>query len=329
MPEVATQLRPRRAREPFAVFEASYLRRLRPLLASRQFRAYEETVLACDGWVRQTTNHELAAGAGMHPETMRKSLRDLERIGLIRRTFVRGRTSPLGLQRIEIVRDFDAAIAKLQALREQQTARTDERRLEAVRLQDLKPDEPETQSRASRSHLIARSPSRSEPDLSSLPSPQPQAGGGAVDNGSEGAKERTACAPLVSGRAERETATDTSGPSVTAPTQYAAEGQAPSSREERGGDAVGATALLPRVDLSHEGGAVEGATLKDAVAVRAARRPERSRLGRSAVDVTAGWCARGQTAGHGPGGRARQPGLCRERGLGGLALIRSPFPVPR
>ncbi len=167
MPDVARVARPRRAKEPFALFEATYLRRLRPLLASRQFRAYEETVLTCDGWVRQTTNQELAAGAQMHPETMRKCLRDLERIGLIRRTFARGRTSPSGLQRIEIVRDFDVAIAKLEAQRAQEPVRTARGQLKAIRLQDLKSNEPETQSRASRSHLITRSLSRSEPDPSS------------------------------------------------------------------------------------------------------------------------------------------------------------------
>ncbi len=167
MPALNTA-RARRSKDPFVQLGVAYLRQVRPLLTPAESKVYEELIIECDGWDRPTRSPDVARATGLHAETVRRAIRELARVGLVRRRWLSPPTSPHGLQAIEIVREYEAALSMLAARRarsskhegEEPIARADDNHL----ARRMTPDS------ADGSHLIARSFSRSNPDPSFLPS---------------------------------------------------------------------------------------------------------------------------------------------------------------
>jgi hypothetical protein len=86
--------------------DAEYLLHVRPFLTDREARVYEAAILACDGWSRPTSAASLAGVTRLHLDSVRRTLRSLEGLGLLRTHRLGPATSPHAQRMIEIPREY-------------------------------------------------------------------------------------------------------------------------------------------------------------------------------------------------------------------------------
>ncbi len=97
----------------YARLDAEYLLRIRPFLNDAESRVYEALVLTCDGWSRPTSSAAIASITKLHLDSVRKAFRSLERLCLIRADWTGSPTSPQAQRRVQIVREYGAALEAL------------------------------------------------------------------------------------------------------------------------------------------------------------------------------------------------------------------------
>ena len=196
---------PVRSREPkggFIRLDAEYLVRIRPWLGDAEARVYEVLVLLCDGWERPTNASVIASTTTLCVDTVRRAIQRLEKIGLVRTTWVSSRTSPLGGRRFTIVREYDFAERALRAT----TPGNDGGgpRLPTPRSGDSRSYDHETPDRGVGS-LLTRSPRSISPDPSLALRAKPLVRGEHADAGKEGREAiEPALKPSVEANAERD-----------------------------------------------------------------------------------------------------------------------------
>ena len=91
----------------FARLDEEYLIEVRPYLTDGEARVYELIVLKCDRWKAPINPTTIAALARIHVDTVRRTMRRLEAIGLIRSHWSGAPKSPTTARTIEIVREYE------------------------------------------------------------------------------------------------------------------------------------------------------------------------------------------------------------------------------